>query len=114
MCDISDGTCPVWRNEKRKARKDHTCVACGEVIRRGDTYEKHVNIFDGCVTDINRCLRCAEMWRAAQAKLGWERVADLWLACGEDWEDNFGEPPEHIAALAFWRPGEPLPEVTNG
>lgn len=110
MCEISDGKCPVWKDEKRKARKDHRCVACGETIRRGDTYEKHVDIFDGYVTDIKRCLRCATMWRAAQSKLGWNRVADLYLNCGEDWEDRYGEPPAHIAALAFWRPGEPLPE----
>lgn len=93
-----------------KARKEHACCACEEAIRAGDAYHVTTLLYDrGCKYDryvetAKHCARCYTMIEAL-----WKRgvkVVDLKLDCGELWET----PPEEIASLAFWRPGDATPQ----
>ncbi len=48
MCEIDfDGTCSVWRENTRKARKEHRCSCCGGTIRVGKTYLDHFSVYEG-------------------------------------------------------------------
>lgn len=106
---VADGRCDIVRHSERRAAKQHACDGCGEAIRKGDTYAVTSQLFDGHWDGWKHCLRCDAMFQ----EISWashDPVAiDPGLDCGEQWEDNFGEPPEHVAALAFWLPGDPLP-----
>jgi len=110
MCqaeDYPEALCSEWR----RARKPHSCFACGEEIRPGDRYHFTIQIYDG-FSMFKHCARC---WAILDAILAAGAETVQWdLDCGERWEDNFGPLPEHIAALAFLTPDEaqklPYPE----
>jgi hypothetical protein len=83
-----------------KARKPHECCACAEAIGVGDVY--HVTTllnasgcrYDRYVKAVKHCARCYAMIEAL-----WKRgvkVVDL------------ESPPDNVAELAFWRPGDAL------
>lgn len=112
MCDASR---EMRKLESRwsRARKPHTCRACAEAIEVGDTY--HVTTllnesgcrYDRYVETVKHCARCYSMIEAL-----WRRgvkVVAFGLDCGEVWES----PPEEVAALAFWRPGDVLPSQVS-
>ena len=110
MCELADGHCDIHRNDLRKAIKDHKCFACDEPIRKGDKYYNGASLFDGSWTWWKRCQRCEAMFDHIQGETEDLLAIDARLACGETWESVFGcKPPEHVAALAFWLPGEPIP-----
>jgi hypothetical protein len=60
MCEANyDGdTCPVWSEDKRKARKDYFCDGCGGPIRKGDLYLAHRSMYDGYWSAARMCLPC--------------------------------------------------------
>lgn len=102
----------VYDERRTTARKAHECDACDQVIAPGDIYYRIRWVYDGSADGVKRCIRCqfihehlrelgdGEMWPAER------------LDCGEDYEPHWGhKPPEHIAALAFWNRGEPLPQI---
>lgn len=98
---------PVWRETKRRARKEHQCSACGETIRRGDFYVSHWwggrDGFDGC----KRCMRCDAIYSHLVAITDFEDQPMPRLDCGHEYKEVHGqEPPPEIAALAFALPGE--------
>lgn len=98
MCDY-DGNAKVVTETVRKAAKQHRCYGCDEAIRPGDRYQYTSGIWEE-PDSFKHCLRCAAMLDALP------NGAIYSLDCGETWI----EPPEHIAALAFWLPGDPVPE----
>ncbi len=106
MCDYeADEQCPVWDEHEHIARKAHTCSGCRESIHPGHRYRRTATLFDGSWSTWKHCLRCAAMVDALRPVLGERFTTEtLDLNCGEVWE----EPPEHVAALAFLLPGEPV------
>jgi hypothetical protein len=100
-----------WRN----ARKAWTCSACKEPIEVGQKYRYVCFLFDGHWYTFRRCERCQAIYAHLAERMdvegnGEEFCADA-LDCGHTYEDRWDEaPPEWLAALAFWRPGDPLPE----
>lgn len=111
MCDGYDDEGPeVWSEQWRTARKEHRCYACRETVRPGDRYHVFRSLFDGRWSTTKHCARCWEMVEQIQNADFSNGVVELGLNCGHTWAELAGEPPpEHIAALAFWLPGDPLP-----
>lgn len=48
------------KNTWRKARKQHTCVECGQQITKGETYLYHSGVWDGEPASFKQCRLCAE------------------------------------------------------
>lgn len=87
----------VWR----KARKEHQCIACRETIRKGDRYHYWTQLWEGSWgKPIRHCARCYAICKALWKVTNGEGI-EVELNCGELWDDNFGEPPEEVARLAF-------------
>lgn len=110
----ADGTNDVYHEVRVIARKQHECdsVLCSDHIRPGDAYWRISIVFDGRAETVKRCLRCQhlhEHLRVLCRRMGDSMWPDERLACGLDYAEEWGDVPEHIAALAFWRPGDPLP-----
>ncbi len=59
----------VLRDETRKARKEHRCIWCGEVIVVGNSYRYQSGVFDG---EIQGNHWHAECFRAAAEECDWE------------------------------------------
>jgi hypothetical protein len=104
--------CPVHKVDARTARKDHTCDACDETIRPGHKYTRTALLFEGAWRVTKRCVRCEAIFQhlTERMKGSSEEWCDGELNCGHDYEERWREPPpEAIAALAFWLPGDPVP-----
>ena len=121
MCDAHLEPAQVWRERWRTARKGHACYACHEPINPGDRYHFTSWVFDGSAGSYKHCARCWAMYEAIcaahDAQPGaysdaWEHV-DLALNCGTVWEDELGELPADVAALAFALPGDFQAEATR-
>lgn len=105
----------VYRETRRKARKQRACSACAEPILPGNTY------FDICAIqgrEKPECLARCERCQAIHKHLRSLEPGEMWpaerLDCGEEYREHWGkEPPEHIAALAFALPGDPLPQAQD-
>jgi hypothetical protein len=116
MSEYGEGDyCPVHEFAWRKARKQHTCDACGEAITPGRTYHRTFLICDGTAFVTVRCERCQAIYDHLAARIrgegDLEQYCNETLDCGHEYEERWGEPPpEWLAALAFWLPGDPLPE----
>lgn len=111
MCDGGfDGHNDVEDGEWRTARKAHECCACDLPIRKGDRYHVLRTLYDGSWSTSKHCARCWTMCDLLAAAPFTDGVV-LTLDCGVSWEDASGEPPPaYVAALAFWLPGDPLPQ----
>lgn len=95
----------------RKANRAHVCTACHETIAPGHTYTREFLICEGAPYIYKRCARCQAIFVHLSGRMtDSDEYCDPDLACGHDYEDCWREPPpEAIAALAFWLPGDPLP-----
>lgn len=105
-----DGDCEpatIWRNTKRRARKEHTCSACHETIQRTHFYIEHFSLFDGDVDTLKRCMRCETIYQHLLDISDIEYPPQPRLDCGHEYSDCHNEPcPPEIEALAFALPGE--------
>jgi hypothetical protein len=102
VCDYDDTGYEITR-EWRRARKPHACFACGETVRVGDRYHVVIDVSDGLRVYRHdaRCWSIIEaLWSAGAEAVMWD------LNCGESWEENFGDLPDDVAALAFMTPDE--------
>jgi hypothetical protein len=110
-----DGEPIVRRDDAyRNARKPHKCSACGETIAAGRTYHRTAALWGGTWQVVRRCERCQAIFLHLEKKIdaegASEEFCDWELNCGHEYRERWGEsPPEVIAALAFWLPGDPLP-----
>jgi len=100
----------VYQKTRRRARKAHKCGACHETIRPGDSYMVVSIVFDGTAETIKRCARCEAIHDhlVGLCLADGERWPEERLNCGESYEDEWGECPEEIQALAFALPGEDI------
>lgn len=101
--------CAVHTTTHPRARKEHICSACGETIRRGICYALVRYVCDGSAGTDKRCPRCEALHahlRGLCAEDGNDRIVDDRLDCGQSYEDEWGDVPPEIAALAFTAPGE--------
>lgn len=102
MSYFSDESYDVYSETTRKARKHHQCCACGDHIGPNDAYTVCVTIFDGSAQTIKRCLRCQAIHKHLRVLCANEdRWPDERLNCGERYEDEWGDCPPEIQALAF-------------
>lgn len=58
MCSLELDPCDVWREEHRKARKQHRCASCGCAILPGTKYLSHFSVFEGDPTTEAICGAC--------------------------------------------------------
>lgn len=93
----------VYDERFPRAAKDYPCVACKEVIRKGDRYAKVFAVWCDGKDHLRRCLRCQEMHTQLRKTLmESEQWPDERLNCGETYEQHFERPPpEELARLAF-------------
>jgi hypothetical protein len=118
MSDYYDDCEPVAVQDEdwRTARKSHRCSACGETVAPGHRYHRTAILFDGRWEATVRCARCESIHAHLSARIGREgadeEFCNATLSCGHEYRERWGEdPPPEISALAFWRPGDPLPSV---
>lgn len=102
-----------YRELRHVARKPHDCCACEIPIVPGDIYYAISAQWEGRVEGWKRCARCQfvheQLRDICQADGSWP---DEELNCGHTFEERWErEPPAWLAALAFWKPGDPLPHV---
>jgi len=100
----------IYDERRVRARIRHECDACDLPIEPGHAYMRIGILFDGEWETVKRCLRCQAIHEHLR-ELG--AFFETWpaerLDCGEEYRAHWGnEPPPEIAALAFWRPGEPV------
>ena len=93
MCDVA--LPEVFLQRWRTARKLNRCTVCAETIRPGDHYHHTTGRWEGAWRSFKHCCRCWALYRAADRLT--EGGAALGLDCGENWDD----PPDAVAALAF-------------
>lgn len=109
MCDEVEGP-SAFREQNRKARKEHVCMACREVIRVNDHYVYTSGVWDGRPDWHHHCLRCYAMIRKLQEVT--KESVDLELSCGYSWEEVFETPPpEDMLRWAFMTPDEAQREL---
>ncbi len=107
MSHYCDDTYAVYDESTPTARKPHACAACGETIAAGATYTRVQLVFDGTAETIKRCVRCQRLHEHLREKgYGDDLWPDERLACGQIYEDEWGDLPDEIAALAFWLPSD--------
>nr|NIP90585.1 hypothetical protein [Gammaproteobacteria bacterium]NIR32916.1 hypothetical protein [Gammaproteobacteria bacterium]NIR84714.1 hypothetical protein [Gammaproteobacteria bacterium]NIU07263.1 hypothetical protein [Gammaproteobacteria bacterium]NIV52870.1 hypothetical protein [Gammaproteobacteria bacterium] len=100
-CDECVGT-QVHRAGWRKARKPHTCCACGERIPAGHRYYYTFQISEGDAETWQHCARCKALLEHLWSVLPDDEIPDPELNCGHTYEEMHGEPPPpEIAELAF-------------
>lgn len=59
MCMIQDSEgFDVWRNDVRKARKEHPCCECRRVIHPRELYHVEAGLYDGRWQDSKTCAHC--------------------------------------------------------
>lgn len=102
-----------YRETRRTARKQHDCCACEIQILPGHTYWVIAACWDGRARRWKRCDRCQFIHQELRAICGPKgEWPDEELNCGHTFEEAHDrEPPEYLAALAFWQPGDVLPHV---
>ena len=116
MSQYGDGDyCSVFQERWVKAKKHHRCHACGEDVAPGACYHVTFSVFDGTADTTKRCARCQAIFEHLSARMrvegDAEEFCDAELNCGHEYKERWREePPAEIAALAFWRPGDPVPE----
>lgn len=59
MCSCDDNMPAVYREEKRVARKEHTCWECRRPIAKGDIYVVCSGVWDGRGDSYKWCDTCA-------------------------------------------------------
>ena len=59
--DACDDVLEAFTATTRKARKDHRCYECREVILKGTKYRYESGIFDGGPSSFKTCLSCVEI-----------------------------------------------------
>ncbi len=102
----------VYDEKSVKARKQHHCHACKQAISAGQKYWRIGTVSDHSANTIKRCNRCQTLHLHLRQKFETEAlgIPGSWpsdyLDCGIPYEQEWGDCPDHIAALAFALPSE--------
>ena len=101
----SEGSYDRYAKTRRKARKEHQCDACENVVRPGHYYMRIYTVFDGRTDTIIRCGACERTHVHLVDKCR-EMDTNMWpserLDCGESYKDHWAcDPPAEIAVLPF-------------
>jgi len=107
-----DETYEVYSETNRRAVKQHQCSACAEPIPAGHRYYDIRIVFDGVVR-VKRCLRCQAIHEHLRTKAPGETWPAERLDCGESYEEDWGECPPEIEALAFKSGADLQPKPTG-
>ncbi len=109
MSESCDSHADVHRRTIVKARKQHFCSACQADIMPGDYYASVFVVGDGDQWSFKRCGSCETTWQhlkrlcdeynAQHANRGDNLYPMEDLSCGKDYEEEWGDLPEEIAAL---------------
>lgn len=59
--DYDYGSCSFFDEKVLLARKEHRCCECGDIINKGDKYEKVVGKWEGDFIEYKTCLVCKEI-----------------------------------------------------
>ena len=94
--------------ERPRARKDHVCDYCGDVVPAGQVYKRWVSMYDGTASTVKAHVACDDVARDYWKRIDcdkderwvqWEPLGE-WSRCVED-------VPAELRALATdWAPGE--------
>lgn len=97
----------IYNEQHVRAHKEHRCGACHEAIAPGHTYWRVHIVFDGSARTVKRCERCQALHLHLRGiSNDWDIWPDEELNCDQSYEEEWGELPPEIAALAFVRPEE--------
>ena len=102
--DCGDDGPDVWLERFIRARAEHTCAACCTIITRGELYHQTRSLYDGGWTVVKRCARCQAIFELLSCKvreLPGDQCCDPRLDCGHTYQENFGDTPIAVQALAF-------------
>lgn len=105
MSHLCDDTYAVYVETTRRARKLHTCDACRRPILPGHLYADVRFVFDKQAQQVKRCGACQTTHLHLRQLCQEDSYSMMWpderLGCGLAYEDEWGEVPDEIAALAF-------------
>ena len=90
MCMIDLGDAPqLYRQEMRKARKEHLCEECTRAILVGESYRRSFSVQDGSASTFRTCRHCvvAQDWLAENCG-GW-----MFSMCLEEMREHAREYP---------------------
>ena len=109
--DAGEEYAAVYRDSWRRARKSHECDACDLTIEPGHQYHITFTVFEGAPDMTKRCARCQAIYEHLTSRMDTrEEVCNPKLNCGHEYRERWEEdPPENIAALAFWLPKDGKP-----
>ena len=109
MSESCSNYCDVYEVRFRIARRPYQCCACATPIGVGDHYAYVFTLFEGSVRTYRRCGSC-ELIHAHLVVMCEEQTEEMWpredLGCVLKYQDEWGELPDDIAALAFTPPAE--------
>lgn len=100
MCDCEGEAAQAYREQDRRAAKDHRCYECGQTIAKGDYYKFTSGVWDHQGFSFKRCWPCVA-FRNQQARLnaGWrDYCAPLFGNLYEDCPRE--ELPPHVRKAA--------------
>lgn len=110
MSQCADETYDVYDERWVTCRKPKPCHACKETIPAGVKYSRVGVVWDGSAESVVRCARCQTIHEYLRGVMDYDEWPAERLDCGHEYEELHGEaPPDAIASLAFWLPGDPLP-----
>ena len=97
-CSISYDPASVYNRKIVKARKEHGCCECGDMIIKGERYEHVKACYDGSWSDFKTCLPCMNIGLSMGCRMHGGLVEMFWEMFGWDyrrdqseWEDEEDE-----------------------
>jgi hypothetical protein len=90
-CDVSLGhfdgdQASIFHSHKPKARKQHKCYECGEMIQVGEIYERVSGKWYDEWDTYRFCLPCSEI--GCEFSDGGRTFGYLWEGMGENWDEG--------------------------
>lgn len=63
-----------WNSKTVKARKQHRCDLCGEVIATGESYSRGAGVIEGDFSTWNECMPCSEFAKVYFSESGEDAI----------------------------------------
>lgn len=76
ICIDVDDPCILLNRQRPRARKQHKCIECRQLIQPGEIYERDTTIFEGDISVYKTCLICVCI-RSELLICGWH-YGDMW------------------------------------